>query len=183
MSVNRRLARRYAHALGMLAEERKSLGRIESDLELVRNVLQENPELNQFLLDERILPDQKRKLLERLFAEHVASATLNFLHLVVSKHRVRHLDAMIDEYIRYANERRGIIEVDVTTAMDMDEALVTNLTEGLSEAFGTKVRLRTSKNAELLGGVTVRVGDILIDGSAASRLARLKESLRAAQLN
>lgn len=183
MSVNRRLARRYAHALGILAEERKSLGRIESDLELVRNVLQENPELWQVLLDERILSDQKRKLLERLFAEQVATATLHFLYLVVSKHRIRHLDAMIDEYIRYANQRRGIIEVDVTSAMDMDEALVASLTDGLSEAFGTKVRLRTSKDAELLGGVTLRVGDLLIDGSAASRLARLKRSLKAAQLN
>lgn len=179
----RRVARRYAQALGLLADERGKLDRIEADLLLVKGALEESAEFRRALYDGRVLPARRRELLGSVFQGKLADETLHFLYLLVAKHRIQYLEAMIEAYIEYANERRGIIEVKVTSAKELDEHISQSLAEGFSKALDAKVRLRTSLDPALLGGVTVRVGDLLIDGSALSRLTRLGRSLRAAQLN
>lgn len=183
MAQKRRLARRYAEALGMLAEERDLLDRVESDMEAVHKLLTENAEFSHYLYNEQIPSAERCDFLQTVFKGKLADVSLHFLYLVINKHRVRYLEAMIDAYVEYANERRGIIVLRVTTAKELSEIISQELAQGLGEALDAQVRLRTFIDPALLGGVTVRVGDLLIDGSAVSRLARLGRTLRAAQLN
>ena len=85
--------------------------------------------------------------------------------------------------MEFANERRGILVVRVTTAKELDDMLLETLREGLGKALDAKVRVRSSVDPSLLGGVIVRVGDLLIDGSALTRLNQLGRTLKSAQLN
>lgn len=179
----RRLARRYAVALGMLAEERQLLARVERDLEQVAALLRESDEFRYYLFNEHISAQERCAFLESIFKEEFDPLTLQFLYLVVRRHRARYLEEIIDAYVEYANARRGVIVVRVTTAKELDEILLRQLTEGLGKALNAQVRLRASVDPSLLGGVVVRVGDLVIDGSAATRLAQLGRSLRSAQLN
>lgn len=183
MRQRRRLARRYATALGWLAEERKQLDEVERDLELVQNLLHESEEFRFFLYNEQVAVAERCAFLERIFKEELQALTLHFLYLVIHKHRARYLDDIIEAYVEYANARRGILVVRVTTAKELDEMLTENLREGLGKALDAQVRLRSSVDPSLLGGVVVRVGDLLIDGSAITRLTQLGHTLRAAQLN
>lgn len=183
MKATSRLARRYAHALGLLASERGLLNRVEEDLETVRAVLEGETDFRKVFMDQRVPAEQKRKLVQTLFGKRLSQETVNFLLLLIRKRRETHLPDMIDGYISYANHLRGILDVEVISAQELDEKLSASLRQRLGGALGTEVRLRTSINSNLLGGVQVRVGDLLIDGSAASRLARLGRTLKAAQLN
>lgn len=183
MRATSRLARRYAQALGMLASERGLLERVEKDLETVRTVLEGETDFRKIFMDQRVPSEQKRKLVQTLFGERFAQETIHFLLLLIRKRREIHLPDMIDGYVAYANRLRGILDVEVISALELDEKVSTSLHQRLGGALGTEVRLRTSINSNLLGGVQVRVGDLLIDGSAASRLARLERTLKAAQLN
>lgn len=179
----RRLARRYAVALGLLAEERNLLDRVERDLENVHKLLQESEEFRYYLYNEQISAKERCAFLESVFKDEFDPLSLQFLYLVIQKHRVRYLDVIIDAYVEWANARRGIVVVRVTTARELDELLTQRLTEGLGKALDARVRVRASIDPSLLGGVVVRVGDLLIDGSAASRLQQLGRTLRSAQLN
>lgn len=183
MTQRRRLARRYAVALGMLAEEQGLLDRVEKDLDLVLGLLAESKEFRYYLYNDQISSTERCEFLESAFKEELAPLSLNFLFLVIRKHRVRYLESIIDAYVEYANARRGIVVVRVTTAKELDQMLAEHLTEGLGKALESQVRLRASVDPTLLGGVVVRVGDLLIDGSAVSRLAQLGRTLKSAQLN
>lgn len=183
MRQRKRLARRYAQALGMLAGERGLLDRVETDLETVQQFLDASPELRYFLYNEQIPAKQRCDFLRTAFQDVLCDVTLHFLFLVIHKHRVRYLEDMIDAYVEYANERRGILVVRVTTAKELDEMMTRQLQEGLGKVLDAEVRLRTFTDPALLGGVIVRVGDLLIDGSAMSRLVRLGNTLKSAQLN
>lgn len=183
MTQKRRLGRRYAQALGLLAEERGILDRVESDMELVQQVLSENEDLRRYLYNEQISVAERCTTLQMVFQDSLSEVSLHFLYLIVHKHRVRYLEEMIDAYVEYANDRRGIVVVRVTTAKELDELISDSLAAGLGQALDAQVRLRTFTDPALLGGVTAQVGDLLIDGSAVSRLARLGRRLKAAQLN
>lgn len=167
----------------MLAQERNLLDRVESDLESVRTFFADNPDVRRVWVDRRVPGDKKVALIDAAFGVSLAKETLNFLYLLVRKHREEHLDEIIDAYIAYANRQRGIVEVEITSARELDAELTRRLTEGLQQAFGVVVRLRTSVDGTILGGVKAQVGDLLIDGSALARLSRMEQALRSAQLN
>lgn len=183
MRERRRLARRYATALGWLAEERNLLDEVERDLELVQSLLDGSEEFGYLLRNEQIAVSERCAFLERVLKDEVQPLTLDFLYLIIRKHRARYLEDIIDAYVEYANERRGILVVRVTTAKELDDMLLETLREGLGKALDAKVRVRSSVDPSLLGGVIVRVGDLLIDGSALTRLNQLGRTLKSAQLN
>src|SRR5690606_4703593 len=96
------------------------------------------------------------------FAGRLSRITLNFLLLVVTKHRETYLDQMIEEFVAYANEKRGIVEVEVTTAASLTEAQAEAVAEKLSQVLGKRVRLSTREDQDLLGGVVARIGDLVM---------------------
>ena len=180
---NRKLARRYGEALGELASEQNLLDQVEEELGLVREALVAEPALQRFLENQKVMIDEKDRVVQEIFGKRLSRITLNFLRLVVSKQREAHLNDMIDAYIAYANSKRGIIEVEVTTAAPLTEQQSQALMSKLSEVTGRKVRLMTKEDEALLGGVVARIGDLVMDGSVRTRLELLGESLRRAQLN
>ena len=135
---NRKLARRYGEALGELAHEQNLLDQVEEELQLVREVLASQPELQRFLENQKIMTDEKDRVVLEIFGKRLSRITLNFLRLVVSKGREAFLTDMIDAYIEYANEKRGIIEVEVTTAAPLTEGQAELLMQKLSEVTGRK---------------------------------------------
>lgn len=180
---NRKLARRYGEALGELAYEQNLLDQVEEELSLVRETLAAEPRLMRFLENQKITVAEKDRVVQEIFGKRLSRITLNFLRLVVSKGREAHLLDMIDAYVEYANDKRGIIEVEVTTAAPLTEGQAELLMRKLSEVTGRKVRLMTKEDEALLGGVIARIGDMVMDGSVRTRLELLGESLKKAQLN
>lgn len=179
----RKLARRYGEALGELASEHGLLDPIEEELAIVRETLVSEPRLRRVLEDPKVTVETKDGLVQELFGKRLSRYPLNFLRLVVKKQREAYLLDMIDAYVAYANQKRGIVEVEVTTAAPLTDRQSELLMKKLSEVTGRTVRLMTKLDEAILGGVVARVGDLVMDGSVRTRLEQLGEHLRKAQLN
>lgn len=180
---NRKLGRRYGEALGELASEHNLLDQVEEELLIVREVLESEPELRRILEDPKVSIEKKDGLVQELFGQRLSRISLNFLRLVVAKQREAYLSDMIDAYIAYANTKRGIVEVEVTTAAPLTQTQADVLIRKFSEMTGRKIRLMTKQDEAILGGVVARIGDLIMDGSVRTRLELLGESLKRAQLN
>lgn len=178
-----KLARRYAEALGELAFEQGALDQVEQELLTLRELLEGREALRRVLESRQVKPEEKQRLINEMFAGKLSRITLNFLLLVVAKHREAHLEGMIDEYVAYANKKRGVVQVEVTVAHPLSEEQAFALSEKLAQVLGKKVRLSAREDPEVLGGVIARVGDLVMDGSVATRLQRLQEALKRARLN
>ena len=180
---SRKLARRYALALGELAQERGALADVESDMVALRDLLKSERSLQRVMERENVSAEEKSALVRALFAERFNAITLNFLLLVISKRREAALPEMIEEFLAYADGQRGVVQVDLATARPLSKDDSGAIAGRLSQVLGKDVRLTVREDPDLIGGIIARIGNLVMDGSVKTRLNRLGERLKRAQLN
>lgn len=180
------VAGRYAEALYEIASREKVLpkyksmvDRVEEELKAVKEVIEGNRDLQQLLYHPRITAEDKKEVLGKLFKGRVSDITINFLALLVDRRREAFFGDIVAEYIRLANAGRNIVAAQVASAVDLNDKEKGELNQVLSKLTGKKVRSTYVVDPSLIGGVVVRIGDKVIDGSIRTRLATLKERLKA----
>jgi F-type H+-transporting ATPase subunit delta len=165
----------YAKALLAAADKAGVAEATVDDLEAIdREVLERFPRLVTVLASGFVNADEKRQIVDRTFAGRVSPLVLNFLRVLAQHER---LDALRD-IARAAREQydvmRGLVRVEVTTATTLTDELAAKIKEQLRGMLGGEPVLMTSIKPELIGGVVLRVGDAVYDGSVAARLADVR---------
>ncbi|HEY3367418.1 MAG TPA: F0F1 ATP synthase subunit delta [Symbiobacteriaceae bacterium] len=175
--LNQAVARRYARALFDLAQEKGLVDQVDRELGMVVSMIASNPQLHAVMADVLIAPEVKRGLVQKLFTGKLSPLVMNFLLLVVHKRREGYLAGMYRVYLDMANELRGVVEVEVRSAVALEDSIIQNLNTKLTARLGKRVQFQTQVAPELIGGLVVRVGDTLMDGSVKTRLHRMRERL------
>jgi len=171
-----------AEELGVLAtaaaaEREGQLDGLEDELFRFGRILSAEPALRSALSDP-VPPDEgKRGLLDTLLAAKVTPATLRLITEAVIYPRGRSLDATLDEYGRLAAAWRQRLVAVVRVAAGLTEEQRGRLAAALSQTYGHDVHLNVVIDPEVVGGISVQIGDEFIDGSVASRLAALRQRL------
>lgn len=170
-------AKRYASALFQIALEKNSLQGFEEDLRVVKQVFRENPSLSAMLNHPKIQPAEKKNLIKTGFAA-VEPSILNTLFLLIDRHRADVISHMADEFTRLSNQRSGtedgiVYSVRILSKEELDE---------LSKAFAAKIgkvslRLENVIDQNLIGGVKIRIGNRIYDGSISGKLERIERTL------
>lgn len=133
--------------------------------------------LRSFLDTPRIPTEEKKRILREVFADQVPPLFINFLLVVVDKRRQRSLPAIQAAYADLLDEKAGRVHAAVRLAFEPDEALRTQLVAALSKRLGADVVPHFVKDERILGGVIIRVGDRVMDGSLRRRLDDLRSTL------
>lgn len=175
--IERRIVRRYAAALIAAASKADAVDAVESDLGLVSLTVQSSPALYEAITSPIIPPEKKRAILEELFKDKVHVVTVSYLRLLVDKRREEAILRTEEEYVLLANEARGIVKAEATTAKPLDEAEQAQLASKLSSVTGKKIELVCKVDPAVIAGVLVRIGDRVIDGSVRGQLDALREQL------
>ena len=177
--LNIELARKYARAIFEIALEEDRLEDYGRELASVKADLETSAELRAFLANPNVQLTGKKELLTRLFAEEVSANTLNFLRLLVDKRRIQLFDAIEEIYTQLSNEKRGIVVADVWTAKGISTEQQAALSDKLQSVMGKQVSLRLHEDKSLIGGMAIRMGDRLIDGSVKGKLTAMTADLMA----
>lgn len=175
--LNQAVARRYSQALFSIVTEQGQIDQVDQEFQLVVGMMESNRQLRAVMNDVLISPAVKRDLVLKLFAGKLSPLTMNFLLLVIRKRREAFLPVMYRSYLDLANEARGIVEVEVRSAVPLNQESMQRLEGKLAAKFGKRVKFETQVVPELLGGLVVRVGDELMDGSVKTRLRRMHDRL------
>lgn len=154
-------------------------GNIESVLEelesVVTDVLTKVPAIEATLSSPRISLEAKESMIDKAFAS--ASSTLkNFLKVVCQHGRFDSIRVIYRSARALHDEEAGRVEVTLTTAEAADDALKSRITEQLSKALGQQVRLKTKVDPAILGGIVVKVGDTVYDGSLSNQLNQVRNA-------
>lgn len=171
------VARRYASALYQEAEAAGSLERVDDDMLAVRESLEASRELDSLFRSPVISSEKKGAVVKQLFEGRVDPLVVRFLQLLIQKQRENIVPAMIRAYNDLRDERQGVVEARVKTAMPLGDAEEASLKQALEARTGKTVRLQTEVDERLVGGVVVRIGDMVLDGSARHQLQQLRERL------
>ncbi len=170
-----RVARRYAQAAFEVARERNQVDRWLNELERLVELL-DRTAAGGFLSAPQVPFDAKREFVEQALAGFLPEVR-NLVLLLTRRRRLRLLPRIYEGFGRLANDYRGVVVAEVTSAVPLEDADKAVIIRQLSELTGKRVSLRTQVDPSILGGIIVRIGDKLIDGSLRTRLERLRETL------
>ena len=176
MALARSTARRYAEAAFEIAERDDSMEAWTTALGIADERLT-GEEAMRLLSNPSIAATARTDVLERILGDDVTGAPRNLLALMVQRGRFEQLPAVIREFGRLYRQREGIVEATVTSASALDATELEVLQARLETLTGARIELAQAVDPAILGGVVVRVGDQLIDGSVRGRLERLHTDL------
>ena len=162
-----------ADALFTAAEQEGKLDDVEDELFRFGRILDREPQLRAALTDPALPAQRKQELLVALIGGRVHDATRTLVEEVVLHPRGRTIDRGLEEYGRLAAERRARLVATVRTVVPLTEQQADRLAAGLEARLGHPVRLNIEIDPDLVGGISVRVGDELFDGSVAQRIAEV----------
>jgi F-type H+-transporting ATPase subunit delta len=172
-------SRRYASAILAAAEEGHFLDQTIEELTHIKEVLVNSRDLVHALRSPLIKGDKKIHILEEIFRDSVGEKMHMFLRLIALKKRAGLLPEIIDEFQALVDEKKGVVNADITSAFTLSDEQVSELVNKLTVNTGKTIRAKISVNEELIGGVAVKIGDTIFDGSVNHQLERLKQSLLA----
>jgi F-type H+-transporting ATPase subunit delta len=172
------IARNYAEALLALARRTNDLDRYGVAINAVATAMQEVPRLRNFMAAPQIAAVDKNAVLLKAFGGSMPTLMLRFLQKLVMNRRQMLIPAVAIEFGNLVDEAEGRVHAQVTVARDTSEADRAAIAAQLGRATGKSVVPHLYVNPAILGGVVVRIGDRVMDGSVRKRLASLRSRMR-----
>jgi F-type H+-transporting ATPase subunit delta len=171
------IAHSYASALYDLASRHNQADEFAHAFEQVMALLAEQPRIQLFLQTPKIASEEKKAALKSAFGGRVPPLFLNFLLVIIDKGRQRLLEEIGREYQQILDENLGRVHVDVTLAREADERTEEEIGSSLSRLLGRTAIPHIRVKPEILGGLIVKYGDRVMDGSLRQRLLALKRQM------
>ena len=168
------IARNYAETLVALADKANDRGGWGKLVQDIANAIESDVKLRRFLESPRISETEKSAVLSKAFGDKVPAIFLRFLQILVTKRRQMLVPAIATEYHAILDESEERVHANVTMAQAPGEGEERAITAQLTRVLGKKVVPHFAVNPAILGGLIVKVGDTIMDGSLRRRLNRLR---------
>jgi F-type H+-transporting ATPase subunit delta len=174
------IAQVYARSLFEVAKENDEVDEIHDELGAFADALDKSRELQVFFFSPYFSSEEKKDGIDKV-VEGASEHFLNFLKLVAERHRVPAIFRIRREYDALWREENKLLEVRVTSARPLDDQLVQEIGKRIEEQTGRRIDLDANVDPDVIGGLVLRVGNLVMDASVRGRLERLrKEVARAA---
>ena len=172
---NVRVARRYAKALMGAAEGQRSIDSTSKDLETIASSLRSSRQFRLFVASPVVSAAKKTEVFKQVFGARIGKDTMAFIDMLIAKQREGVLLDIIEQFNALCDEKFGIVNVDVTSAVEFTPPQEQNLQTQLERYTRKKVRVRFSLDRAIKGGLLVQIGDTVLDASIRHQLELLRE--------
>jgi F-type H+-transporting ATPase subunit delta len=171
----------YAQSLLDLATEQNQAEPIGQELEQLRQIVEQQPGFAAYLSDPAIGDEERGRTIDRIFANQLSPLMHNFLGVLNLKDRLKLLGEIALAYDDLLDERIGKVEVDVTVAHKLSADDLEKVRQQVSQALKRDAVMHQYVDEDIIGGMILRVGDRLIDGSVRKQLQTIREQMLAAR--
>ena len=169
----------YARSLFEVARDRGSLDVVREQVAMFADALSEEHELRVFFFSPYFSTEEKKDGLHRAVVD-ADETVINFLELLVEKHRTPAIFRIRRELDRLWEHENKLLPVTITSAVALDAATVDGIGSAIGKQTGRKVQLTSEVDPDVLGGIILRVGNSILDASIRNRLEQLRKSVAAA---
>jgi len=168
----------YAQALINEALKQNALDEVTEDVRGMGELLRTNEEFRAFAQALTIGEEERLASLEKIFGGRVHVLTLNTLRAMSGRDRLVFLQGLVDGFEAILKKMTGVVDASLVTAVELRPEAVRRVKEALGRSLGKTVDLHVTMDKALVGGITLTIGDTLIDGSVATQLRNLEEQLK-----
>lgn len=172
----------YANSLFDVALNKGLQGEIKEELLALKDIFNAQPEFVKLLSSPVISNEEKHQMIHNTFFNNVSLYVLNFLNVLVDNDRFSLILDIISEYSKLYNTHAGIVAITAITAIPLSETLQQKLTARLSDLSGKTVRLTTTVDETVIGGIKLKYNNTEIDATIQSRLADMKLNIQQTML-
>ncbi|PYI51132.1 F0F1 ATP synthase subunit delta [Paenibacillus flagellatus] len=180
MSKETIVAKRYAKALFEVAQARGKVADVEQELQAIATALEANPDYAGLLEHPNIGASVKASMLKQAFEGKVSEEVQNTLQLLVQRGREAILADLVSHYSRIANDALGQAQAKVYTPRPISAEESDQIAAAFGQVTGKTIRIENIVDPSLIGGLQVRIGDRLYDGSVSGKLQRMERALNQA---
>lgn len=173
-------AHALAQALFELADERRQLDAVAGEMAAIGQAIKGAPHIAAFFANPVIKDAERQAVIERSFIASASPLTGSFLKLLVAKGQLGELAGVAAEFERLMAKRQGKVEVDVTVARALGSQELELVRQRISTAIQKEAVIKQRVDESIVGGIIVRVGDKLIDGSVRSQLKAIEDRMLSA---
>lgn len=166
-------ARRYAKGLLELGIERKQVDSMLKDMQMIRATMEASPALQKVLVSPVVKDEKKKDIVLKVFDKKVSDLTLKLIDILSQKNRLGLLYGVTTSFESLYNTHAGILEIIIQTAFELDAGQVDKLVKAISASTGKKIKHTVKLDKNLIGGVAIKYGDTVIDGSVRNKLEQL----------
>jgi|SRR5450755_1552584 F-type H+-transporting ATPase subunit delta len=170
------IAQVYARALFEVAQERDVLDDVREQLGQFADAMHANRDLAVFFFSPYFSTEEKERGLERTVTG-ADPAFENFLQALIERHRMPAIFRIRKRFDVLWDEENKLLAVQVTSAIPLEESVVSNLGARIGEEVDRKIELTSIVDPEILGGIVLRVGNLILDASIRNRLNQLRKQV------
>jgi F-type H+-transporting ATPase subunit delta len=170
------IARVYARALFEVAVEHDALDEIREQLDAFADAMNENRQMAAFFFSPYFSATEKKDGLARAVTD-TNPAFDNFLQALIERHRMPAIFRIRTEFVVLWDNERRLLPVQITSAVELDSATVESLGKRIGEQVDRHIELSTDVDPDILGGVVLRVGNVILDASIKNRLEQLRKQV------
>ena len=173
------LGKTYARALIGAAQNAGVADQVIEQLgRLVDEYVAGSPQLAAAFSSPRIADDEKARVIDRIFGEEFQPVLVKFLKVMAGRGRLGYVDAVRNAAEDIYDDMMGRVLAVVTTAVPLDDALRSQISQRIATVMNKEVRLREAVDPDLIGGVVIRVGDTVFDNSVSDQLDKMAQRAR-----
>jgi F-type H+-transporting ATPase subunit delta len=170
------IARVYARSLFEVAQEQEKLDEVRDQIGEFADALSESRELQTFFFSPYFSTEEKKEGLGKAL-EGAEDIVGNFLAVLIENHRMPALFRIRREIDAMWQDVNQLLPVQITSAIELDEAVTKQIGDEIGRQTGRKVELTSTVDPDVLGGIVVRVGNSILDASIRTRLERLRKQV------
>ncbi len=175
--TNSKVARRYTLALYGVAEETKVLDKVQQDFINLKSLIEESSDLRLFLSTPIINSEKKAQVLKAMFDGKYNDLSVKFFGIIAEKNRAALLYDIVLDFLSLLNEKRGILEAEIKTAVEISDKEQKLIKERLNKYAGKEITAKYSVDPSIKGGFIAQIGDKIIDASIQRQLELLREEM------
>ncbi|HMM12946.1 MAG TPA: ATP synthase F1 subunit delta [Bacteroidales bacterium] len=173
------LHKRYAQALYDIAVEQNQLERVQNDLKLINQVMDENHrELRLPMINPTIPPAKKRRIFRDIFGQHIHPVTLTYFDILFRKGREKEIPGIAAQFEEVYLEHHNQVRVQLTTALPVDEATKQKIAALAAQKTTKTILIEEHTDPTIIGGFKIKIDDYLFDASIDTMLKRLRAKFK-----
>jgi F-type H+-transporting ATPase subunit delta len=168
---------RYAKILFSISDTSEKYESIEKILYILSTLCNTSLNFKQFLLTKRISSDLKKEILLSIFKDLINESEIDLIIYLMEGIDLRYIKLITEKYKKLISDSRGNVKVEVVTAEQLSNLDLTDIEEKINSKINGSVIISNTVDKNILGGIKLKVGNTLIDGSIKTKLDKLKQSM------
>ena len=177
MSINKGIIKKYAQGLYKVALKEENVTQVSVRLHSIKNILKSVPQLNQLFITRRVQIEDKMVMLKNILGDKISDIEMDLIVLLIENGHMLLYRDVLDCFDYLIDKESKIIKVQITSSTRLPDDEVQKISVTIENKIQKKLNVKMDIDTSLMGGIKLRVGNTLIDGSVSNRLQKMRDTL------